>query len=106
MKRVVLDFVYKNRDSFLHLLWEKPVMASVSPVVLSAIPLAAIWTAVYSILTVTINTFPQIGTETIPLENDSVTLSGQLKDIVKSKIDNIDISRSIMTGCIQIKHRK
>jgi hypothetical protein len=81
-------------------------MASVSPVVLSAIPLAAIWTMVYSILTVTIYAFPQIRTETIPLENDSFTLSDQLKDVVKSKIDNIDISRSILTGCIQIKHRK
>lgn len=79
-------------------------MASVSPVVLSEIPLAAIWTVVYSILTVTINAFPQIRTET--LENDSVTSSDQLKDVVKSKIDNIDISRSILTGCIQIKHRK
>jgi len=47
-------------------------MESVSPVVLCAIPLAAMVTAVYSILSVAINVLPPIRKETISLENDYV----------------------------------
>jgi hypothetical protein len=76
-------------------------MESASPVVLCAIPLAAIVTAVYSILSVAINVFPPIRTETISLENDYVALSNQLEVVVKSNNDNSDTSRSLPTGCIQ-----
>jgi hypothetical protein len=56
-------------------------MESAFPVVLCAIPLAAIVTAVYSILSAAINVLPPIRAETISLENDYVALSNQLEDV-------------------------